>query len=117
MSLSCLIDDIIILYMKEILLVIFALLIPNWVVARIDLDGNGLSDVWEKIYGGGMSANNDDDYDGRSNLEEEIREGLEGSPLPASKIEEYHTRIMSVIKQKVRLGELVLNPESSDKMV
>ena len=72
MNSSCLIGNVKIPYMKEILVVIFALLIPNWAVARIDLDGNGLSDVWEKIYGGDMSANNDDDYDGRSNLEEEI---------------------------------------------
>lgn len=57
------------------LAVLLALLIaPGRVLARtIDLNGNGMSDIWELIYGaGGLAPNGDADGDGMSNAAESI---------------------------------------------
>src|SRR6266567_3410271 len=52
----------------------FACLAPQAVRAQVvDLNGNGMSDIWELIYGAaGLDPKGDADGDGASNLQEAI---------------------------------------------
>jgi hypothetical protein len=75
------------------LVVLFAAITAGFVAhaARIDLNGNGMSDIWELVYGaGGVDPNGDADNDGASNG----RENLAGTnPFDSNSV----PRIASVI--------------------
>ncbi|PWU10217.1 MAG: hypothetical protein C5B50_25950, partial [Verrucomicrobia bacterium] len=58
--------------------------------ASVDLNGNGMSDIWELIYGAsGLNPNNDDDGDGASNLAESIAGTDPLNPNSVAKISSY----------------------------
>jgi flagellar motor switch protein FliG len=50
-------------------------------------------------------------------LRTEIEDVLLGPPQLTSKIEEAQERIMEIVRAKINKGELILNKESSEKMV
>ncbi|MCK5073401.1 MAG: hypothetical protein KAQ98_08260 [Bacteriovoracaceae bacterium] len=50
-------------------------------------------------------------------MREEIEEILNGKPVPMSKVQDAHDRIMKIVRVKVDRGELVLNPGSSEEYV
>src|SRR3954469_10015009 len=59
------------LFRFPVILVGVVLLLLLQPVSAIDLDGDGMSDVWELIYGAqGLTASADTDGDGFSNLKE-----------------------------------------------
>ncbi|MBP9680823.1 MAG: hypothetical protein KBD76_05425 [Bacteriovorax sp.] len=50
-------------------------------------------------------------------MRQEMEEVLMGPPQLASKVEEAQERIMAVVRMKVDKGQLIINKESSEKMV
>ncbi len=50
-------------------------------------------------------------------LRQEIEEVLMGPPQLASKVEEAQEKIMEIVRKKIDKGEIILNKDSSDKLV
>lgn len=50
-------------------------------------------------------------------MRQEIEEILKGPPQLASKVEEAQERIMEVVRRKIDKGQLIINKESSEKLV
>ncbi len=50
-------------------------------------------------------------------MRQEIEEILMGPPQLASKVEEAQERVMEVVRKKIDKGQLIINKESSEKLV